>query len=79
MNTFCYNVFPFAGDVEVIKINYCERFLELLISLEAQLPTRRFFNVLMDAAHVVVKSEGSDLHKRDDGKLFVQVCMQETW
>ena len=35
-------------------VHYCERFLELLTDLEAQLPTRRFFNVLLDDSHLVV-------------------------
>lgn len=35
-------------------IRYCERFLEFVIDLEAQLPTRRFFNTLLDDHQVVV-------------------------
>ncbi len=64
------------GDVPQDKIHYCERFLELMIDLEAQLPTRRFFNTVMDDAHVVVQSNLSNLPGRDDGKLFVQVSME---
>ena len=43
-----------TGDVNEDAVSYCERFLELLTDLEAQLPTRRFFNTLLDAAHVLV-------------------------
>lgn len=35
---------------------YCERFLEFLIDLEALLPTRRFFNALLDDLHVLTIS-----------------------
>ena len=63
----------FSGDVPADKVHYCERFLELMIDLTAQLPTRRFFNLVMDDAHVVVKAKLSSLVHREDGKLFVQV------
>ncbi|KAK2168383.1 hypothetical protein LSH36_17g07036 [Paralvinella palmiformis] len=61
-------------EVEEDKIHYCERFLELMIDLEAQLPTRRFFNTVMDDAHLVIKASLSALTQREDGKLFLQVC-----
>jgi intron-binding protein aquarius len=35
-------------------VRYCDRFLELLIDLEAQLPTRRFFNTLLEDHHVLL-------------------------
>ena len=35
-------------------MSYCERMLELLTDLEAQLPTRRFFNTLLDSSHFIV-------------------------
>ena len=70
-----------AGDVPEGKIHYCERFLELMIDLEAQLPTRRFFNTVMDDAHLVVRANLSALRQREDGKLFAQVHVQQliTW
>ena len=64
------------GQVEEDKIHYCERFLELMIDLEAQLPTRRFFNTVMDDAHLVIKASLSALTQREDGKLFLQVCQE---
>lgn len=52
---------------------YCERFLELMIDLEALLPTRRFFNVVMDDCHLVVRCQLSNLLNRPEGGLFDQV------
>ena len=44
-----------------------------MIDIEAQLPTRRFFNEVMDDAHIVVKCQLSHLLQREDGKLFSEV------
>ena len=54
-------------------VHFCERFLELLIDLEALLPTRRFFNVVMDDCHLVNRCHLSGLNQRTEGKLFTQV------
>ena len=54
-------------------VHYCERFLELVIDLEALLPTRRFFNVVMDDCHLVTRCHLSALCRRSEGKLFSQV------
>ena len=54
-------------------VHFCERFLELLIDLEALLPTRRFFNVVMDDCHLVTRCHLSGLNQRTEGKLFTQV------
>ncbi|KAK6179554.1 hypothetical protein SNE40_011884 [Patella caerulea] len=64
---------PEKGKLNQDKINYCERFMELMIDIEAQLPTRRFFNVLLDDHHVVEISKLSNLTKRDEGKLFTEL------
>ena len=61
------------GEVDEAKVHYCERFMELMIDLEAQLPTRRFFNLLLDGSHVVVRSQQAALVSREEGKLFSQV------
>ncbi|KAL5015941.1 hypothetical protein ScPMuIL_005530 [Solemya velum] len=61
------------GKIDSDKVHYCEHFLELLIDIEAQLPTRRFFNAVMDGAHIVVKSQLSNLINREEGKLFGQL------
>ena len=54
-------------------VHYCERFLELLISIEAQLPTRRFFTACLEDTHVVVRCKLSNLIRREEGGLFKQV------
>ena len=55
------------------KVRYCERFLELVIDLEALLPTRRFFNTVMDDCHLVVRCQLSNLLRRPEGGLFGQL------
>ncbi|XP_046849502.1 RNA helicase aquarius-like isoform X2 [Xenia sp. Carnegie-2017] len=56
------------------KIHFSERFLELLVDLEALLPTRRFFNTVLDDAHVVERCSLSFLAKEPKkGKLFTQL------
>ena len=44
----------FSGVVDEDAVSFCERFLELVTDLEAQLPTRRFFNTLLDSCNFVV-------------------------
>jgi len=67
-----------VGDVSEDKVRYCERFIELLIDLESQLLTRRFFNTVLDDYHVLVRSRLSALSGRQDddshsGRLFRQL------
>ncbi|KAJ4450420.1 hypothetical protein ANN_01844 [Periplaneta americana] len=65
-----------AGEGEEVSsevIHYCERFLELVIDLEALLPTRRFFNTILDDCHLVVRCHLSNLPEREEGNLFAQV------
>ncbi|ESP05343.1 hypothetical protein LOTGIDRAFT_227972 [Lottia gigantea] len=64
---------PEKGKVKEDLVKYCERFMELMIDIEAQLPTRRFFNVLMDDHHVVEISKLSPLCQREEGKLFTEL------
>jgi intron-binding protein aquarius len=59
------------------KVHYCERFLELMIDLEALLPTRRYFNTVMDDCHLVVRCQLSNLLQRPEGGLFGQVSYLE--
>ena len=62
-----------TGAVNEDSVNYCERFLELVIDLEAQLPTRRFFNTLLDSSHLVV----SECCILDDVLCFIEcVCVK---
>ncbi|CAM9839047.1 unnamed protein product [Lampetra fluviatilis] len=68
------NSIPAKGDVSADKVHYCERFIELMIDLEALLPTRRWFNTLLDDSHLVVLSHLSELAQRPkEGKLFIQL------
>ncbi|XP_072391042.1 RNA helicase aquarius isoform X1 [Diabrotica undecimpunctata] len=55
------------------KVHYCERFLELITDLEALLPTRRFFNTVLDDCHLVVHCQLSALARRSEGHLFNQL------
>ncbi|CAL1675407.1 unnamed protein product [Lasius platythorax] len=64
---------PAEGPVLPDKVRYCERFLELIIDLEALLPTRRFFNTVMDDNHLVVRCQLSNLLHRPEGSLFGQL------
>uniref|UniRef100_A0A182SKI1 RNA helicase aquarius N-terminal domain-containing protein n=1 Tax=Anopheles maculatus TaxID=74869 RepID=A0A182SKI1_9DIPT len=63
---------PLDGPVCEEMVRYCERFVEFLIDLEALLPTRRFFNTVMDDCHVVVRCSLSSLVRREEGNLFAQ-------
>ncbi|XP_022090524.1 intron-binding protein aquarius-like [Acanthaster planci] len=64
---------PETGSVQASTVHYCERFVELAVDLEAQLPTRRFLNVVLDDSHVVVRCRLSKLALRKEGKLFNQL------
>uniref|UniRef100_A0A8C5CE19 Aquarius intron-binding spliceosomal factor n=1 Tax=Gadus morhua TaxID=8049 RepID=A0A8C5CE19_GADMO len=55
-------------------VHYCERFVELMIDLEALLPTRRWFNTVLDNSHLVVSCHLSNLIQREkEGHLFSQL------
>lgn len=69
-----------------LRISYCERFLELIIDLVGQLPTRRFFHAILKDTHLYVLCELSHLNclntmqaledsdlKEPPGKLFSQL------
>lgn len=55
---------------------YVERFMELMIDLQALLPTRRYLNVLIDDLHLIVKCQMSSLLEHGDGNLFSQVGLR---
>ena len=61
------------GPIDENEVQYMERFLELIIDLESQLPTRRFFNTLLHSLNLVVQCQLSNLASRDEGKLFFQL------
>ncbi|KAJ3709379.1 hypothetical protein LUZ61_013084 [Rhynchospora tenuis] len=52
---------------------YCERFMEFLIDLLSQLPTRRFLRPLVADVGVVAKSHLSTLYTHEKGRLFAQL------
>ena len=54
-------------------VDYCEHFLLFMIDLEALLPTRRFFNTVLDDSQLITKCTLSALNKREEGKLFSQL------
>ncbi|ORX76621.1 hypothetical protein K493DRAFT_108639 [Basidiobolus meristosporus CBS 931.73] len=64
---------PEEGEVSIHSVSYCERFLEFLIDLEAQLPTRRYFNTLLDDHNIVVSCTLSALAHRPDCTRFQQL------
>nr|CAD7445579.1 unnamed protein product [Timema bartmani] len=64
---------PEDGEVNNDVVHYCERFLELIIDLEALLPTRRFFNTVLDDCHLVVRCHLASLTQRLEGNLFSQL------
>ncbi|XP_017083650.2 RNA helicase aquarius [Drosophila eugracilis] len=64
---------PAEGQVPSNVVHYCERFLEFIIDLEALLPTRRFFNTVLDDCHLIVRALLSPLVRREEGKLFGQL------
>ncbi|KAM6131509.1 LOW QUALITY PROTEIN: RNA helicase aquarius [Pterocles gutturalis] len=65
---------PLSGPISMDKVHYCERFIELMLDLEALLPTRRWFNTVLDDSHLVVHCYLSSLAKREkEGHLFCQL------
>jgi intron-binding protein aquarius len=61
------------AEVDSQIIQYCERFMELMIDLINQLPTRRFFHAVLDYYHVVVRSKLSSLYSHPQGAMFKQL------
>ncbi|KAM6460193.1 RNA helicase aquarius [Liasis olivaceus] len=65
---------PISDTLCMDKVRYCERFIEFMIDLEALLPTRRWFNTILDDSHLVVHCYLSSLAKRvKEGHLFCQL------
>ncbi|MCO5580056.1 hypothetical protein L7F22_033922 [Adiantum nelumboides] len=54
-------------------ILYCERFVEFLIDLLSQLPTRRFTRALIEDFAIVSKCRLSALYSHAKGRLFAQL------
>ncbi|KAL8542173.1 hypothetical protein ACS0TY_003147 [Phlomoides rotata] len=62
-----------SEDVSDACVLYCERFMELLIDLLSQLPTRRLVRPLVADVAVVSKCHLSVLYRHEKGKLFAQL------
>ncbi|KAJ9685058.1 hypothetical protein PVL29_017189 [Vitis rotundifolia] len=54
-------------------ILYCERFMEFLIDLLSQLPTRRYLRPIVSDVAIVAKCHLSALYTHGKGKLFAQL------
>ncbi|KAL4769678.1 P-loop containing nucleoside triphosphate hydrolase protein [Aspergillus nidulans var. acristatus] len=52
------------------NLRYCERFLEFLVDLESQLPTRRYVNTLLKDLHLLPLMRLSQLYCSADNALF---------
>ncbi|RWR89885.1 intron-binding protein aquarius [Cinnamomum micranthum f. kanehirae] len=67
------------GDSESYKevddacLLYCERFMEFLIDLLSQLPTRRYLKAVVADVAVVAKCHLSALYTHEKGRLFAQL------
>ncbi|KAL4787560.1 P-loop containing nucleoside triphosphate hydrolase protein [Aspergillus varians] len=51
-------------------LRYCERFLEFLVDLESQLPTRRYVNTLLKDIHLLPIMRLSQLYRSAENALF---------
>ncbi|XP_031379530.1 RNA helicase aquarius isoform X2 [Punica granatum] len=61
------------GEADDASVLYCERFIEFLIDLLSQLPTRRYLRPLVADVAVVAKCHLSVLYRHEKGKLFAQL------
>lgn len=55
------------------NVHFCERFVEFMVDLLSQLPTRRFVRTFLDDRGLVVRCKMSDLFEREQGNLFAQL------
>ncbi|KAK3147071.1 hypothetical protein QOZ80_3BG0277710 [Eleusine coracana subsp. coracana] len=62
-----------SGQVDDSCVLYCERFMEFLIDMLSQLPTRRFLRPLVADVAVVAKCHLSALYSHEKGRLFAQL------
>lgn len=52
-----------SNEYPIDIVNYAERFIELLTDIIVQLPTRRFFNIILDDIHFIMKCSLSKFSK----------------
>ncbi|KAF3788553.1 Intron-binding protein aquarius [Nymphaea thermarum] len=62
-----------ANEIDDASVLYCERFVEFLIDLLSQLPTRRFLRPVVSDLAVVAKCHLSSLYNHVKGRLFSQL------
>ena len=55
---------------QVDNLRYCERFLEFLVDLESQLPTRRYVNTLLKDLNILPVIRLSELYHYSENALF---------
>mmetsp|Transcript_15961 Transcript_15961/g.37841 ORF Transcript_15961/g.37841 Transcript_15961/m.37841 type:complete len:1392 (+) Transcript_15961:941-5116(+) len=55
------------------RLLFCERFVEWLVDLLSQLPTRRFTRALLEDSAVLIKIKHAKLISLPEGKLFAQL------
>lgn len=67
---------PARAGVDWGALRACERYLELLVDLLSQLPTRRFLTALVAERAVVVRARMSAITARPAGALFAQLLDQ---
>ena len=64
------------GSADRAALELCEHFLELVLDLLSQLPTRRFVRTLLLDQAVHVQLKGLALRQHPDGKLFAELLEQ---
>jgi len=68
---FLHRIYAVAtADEGKDKLVYCERFLELLIDLQSQLPTRRYVNSLLEDLNLLPAIKLSPTYLDEDNGLF---------
>ncbi|KAL3460532.1 P-loop containing nucleoside triphosphate hydrolase protein [Aspergillus heterothallicus] len=58
------------GKDQADNLRYCERFLEFLVDLESQLPTRRYINTLLKDLHLLPVIRLSQMYRTAENALF---------
>lgn len=59
--------------VDAAAVSFCERFIEFVIDLLSQLPTRRFARTVLDDRRVLVKARMMPLRTHPAGRLYSQL------
>ncbi|OJD28490.1 hypothetical protein ACJ73_00089 [Blastomyces percursus] len=59
-----------ADDSDPDNVRYCERFMEFLVDLDGQLPTRRYFNSLLKDLNLLAVIRVSKLYNEEPNALF---------